>query len=44
MCGNIKSTWHHHFEYEEQEGNPPHTHKVVKGTCSRINFPAAAIF
>lgn len=22
----MKSTWHHHFEYEEQEGNPTHTH------------------
>jgi len=40
----MKSTWHHCFGYEEQEGNPPHTHKKVTETCSHINFPAAGIF
>lgn len=38
MSGNMKSTWHHCFGYEEQQGNPPYTHKAVKGICSHINF------
>lgn len=38
------ATWHQLYGYEEQEDNPPDTHKAVNGTCSHINFAAAAIF